>query len=50
MSPQQGFGLQIGSEVFLVIAIASSWKDYLTEISGTVTMLASFVVDNDTRY
>ena len=50
MSRLQGFGLQIGSEVFLVIdpGYRHRLERLSDEISGTVTMLASFVVDNDT--
>jgi hypothetical protein len=46
----QGFGLQIGSEIFLVMNVhyrhqLASLSD---EISGTVTILASFLIDNST--
>ena len=46
----QGFGLQIGSEFFLVVN--AGYRHRLAalsdEISGTVTILASFLIDNST--
>jgi hypothetical protein len=47
---KQGFGLQIGSEIFLVMNVAYRHRlERLSdEISGTVTMLASFLIDNST--
>lgn len=47
----QGFGLQIGSEIFLVMN--AHYRHQLAslsdEISGTVTMLAGFLIDNSTQ-
>ena len=47
---KQGFGLQIGSEIFLVMNVPYRHRleKLSDDISGTVTMLASFLIDNST--
>jgi len=45
-----GFGLQIGSEIFLVMNVPYRYRleRLSNDISGTVTMLASLLIDNST--